>query len=145
MPRRRGLGLDFVDALPPEGERRLMLAVLMDAVRTARTLQHRAAHRPLPLVKERELRRELSWFFSSDRAHPFAFENICEALGLEAEYIRRCVKDGRWAAITKPVRRYAARVEESWIRQRKYGGQIYIPLPRRRKKTPAQSGRLPVG
>lgn len=134
MPRRRGLGLDFVEALPPEGERRLMLAVLIDAVRLTRSLQSCAARHALSLVKERQLVRELSWFFSFDRSHPFAFENICEALGLEAEYIRRCLTDSRWVAVSRPVRRYAVRVEESWMRQRKYGGQIYIPAPRRRKK-----------
>jgi hypothetical protein len=137
MTRRRGLGLDFVDALPPDGERRLMLAVLMDAVRLTRSLQARAMHRHLPLVKEQELHRELSWFFSSDRSHPFAFENICDALGLNADYIRRCVADRRIATSVRPVRRYAARVEESWLRQRKHGGRLYLPAPRRRKRRAA--------
>ncbi len=134
MTRRRGLGLDFVDALPPDGERRLMLAVLIDAVRVTRTLQKERSTHPLPLVRERELVREMSWFLSPDRSHPFAFECICDALGLNADYIRRCISQPPQNEASKPVRRYASRVQESWIRQQKHGGRLYLQVRRRRKR-----------
>ncbi len=135
MARRRGIGLDFVDALPAEGERRLMLAVLIDAVRLTRSLQLEASRvGQLPLIKRRQLLREYQWFASQDRDRPFAFQSICEALGLDADYVRRCVVRDSSSAQPMPVRRYAARVEESWLRQRKHGGKIVLLQRRRRSR-----------
>ncbi len=140
MPRRRGIGLDFVDALPADGERRLMLAVLIDAVRLTRSLQAQQSETGhLPLLKRRQLLREYAWFQSEERERPFAFETICEALGLDAEYIRRCVFQPPKDAVLLPVRRYAARVEESWLRQRKFGGRIVVEGRRRRRSKSARA------
>ncbi|MCX8072680.1 MAG: hypothetical protein N3C12_09535 [Candidatus Binatia bacterium] len=137
MPRRRGIGLDFLDALPSDGERRLMLAVLVDAVRLTRSLQAEEARAgQLSLLKRRQLLREYAWFQSAERDRPFAFQVICEALGLDADYVRRCVFRQPDALLPMPVRRYAARVEESWLRQRKHGGQIV--LLKRRRRTSAR-------
>src|SRR3989442_1741105 len=66
-------------AEPACGERRLLLAVLEDGVRTflknAGATQGRAFN----------LRREaLAWLTTEDRSDVFAFEKICEALGLDA-------------------------------------------------------------
>ncbi len=144
MSRRRGIGLDFVDALPTDGERRLMLAVLIDAVRLTRSLQAEEARvGELPLVKRRLLAREYQWFASKDRERPFAFQAICEALGLDADYVRRCVFREAGTNSSMPVRRYAARVEESWLRQRKYGGKIVLLRRRRRRSRPIQE-KVPV-
>lgn len=49
-------------------ERRLMLAVLLDAL-----------HRPSARA----------WLASEDRSWPFSFASICDALGLESTYLRR--------------------------------------------------------
>lgn len=145
MPRRRGIGLDFVDALPSDGERRLMLAVLIDAVRLTRSLQvEEAKTGHLSFIKRRQLMREYNWFRSPERGRPFAFQTICEALGLDADYVRRCVlHPSHTQTAALPVRRYAARVEESWLRQRKHGGQIVL-LHRRRRRSRKSSvaGRL---
>jgi hypothetical protein len=59
------------------GERRLLLAVLEDAIR------------------QRKARNE-----------PFAFESICDALEIDAGYLRRRLLQGGFAA---PVRRRTAR------------------------------------
>jgi hypothetical protein len=73
-------------AEPACGERRLLLAVLEDGIRTflknARATHGRASN----------LRREaLSWLTTDDRSDVFAFENICEALGIDASRLRQRV------------------------------------------------------
>jgi hypothetical protein len=73
-------------AEPACGERRLLLAVLEDGIRTflknARATHGRALN----------LRREaFSWLTTDDRSDVFAFENICEALGIDAPRLRQRV------------------------------------------------------
>src|SRR5213594_1875605 len=73
-------------AEPACGERRLLLAVLEDGIRTflknARATHGRAFN----------LRREaLTWLTTDDRSDVFAFENICEALGIDAGRLRQRV------------------------------------------------------
>ncbi len=66
------------------GEQRLLLALLSDAMQaySAELARRRRPHRI------RELRR---WFESTDRSYVFAFESVCDALGLDAAYVRRRV------------------------------------------------------
>ena len=66
------------------GEQRLMLALLCDAMH-AYAAERARWKRP---GRVRELRR---WFESADRSYVFSFESVCDALGLEAGYIRRRV------------------------------------------------------
>ena len=117
MARRRGLGIDFIEALPPDGERRLMLAVLIDAIRSLRA-RHSATVR---LRAYRAWLHDRAWLQSDDRSQLFSFMNICDSLGLNAEYIRRCVL--RPPPLARPGRlhRYAAKAEESWFRQQRHG------------------------
>lgn len=70
------------------GERRLMLAVLEDALRTV--LDGRVGRSSDVWVKS-----ELGWFMSTDRSHPFAFEVICDVLDLDASWLRRRLRDER--------------------------------------------------
>lgn len=64
-------------------ERRLMRAVLDDALRVAFAAQHSSR------TSCRRLRRETAeWFASDDRQWPFSFRNVCDVLGLAAERIR---------------------------------------------------------
>jgi hypothetical protein len=65
---------------PARNHLRLMAAVLNDAVRVIS--KHRSPRR---------LREEMAWFTSCDRTAVFAFENVCEALGIDAARIRRHV------------------------------------------------------
>ncbi len=62
---------------------RLMLGILRDAVDL-----YLKALTPGNRVAAKRLRGVVAWFSSDDRQWPFSFERICEALGLEAEYIR---------------------------------------------------------
>lgn len=113
MPKSRQAGFDFIDALPSDGERKLMLAVLIDAIRTLsqELMATRGANRHAWLQDE-------IWVRSDDPSDPFSFVNICAALGLNAGYVRRCIRHLRNGADSFRVHRYAAKVEESWERQR---------------------------
>jgi hypothetical protein len=71
------------------GEQRLMCAIIEDAVETY--LKHATASR-------RDLRERVAevehWIASTDRSWLYAFETICDYLGLDASYLRRGL--GRW-------------------------------------------------
>jgi hypothetical protein len=71
-----------------EPQKRLMLAVLQTAVDDclgSRTRQARGL--PRPGRKEHEDAR--AYVESTDRSWPFTFENLCEAIGLDAGWLRR--------------------------------------------------------
>ena len=70
------------------GEARLALALIEDAILTVRAtdgVQTTRAHR---LAAE-------AWacLASRDASHPFAFENVCDYLGLDPGWIRRGLRD----------------------------------------------------
>ncbi len=66
-----------------DSERRLMLAVLEDAVQ---------CYQRFALARDArghfEFEEAQRWITSTDREWPFSFENICDVLGLDVEYIR---------------------------------------------------------
>ena len=80
-----GAGIDA--SLQPE--KRLMLAVLEDAVGTFQKCAFARDRRGQALFAETE-----EWFTSEDREWPFSFENICQALGLEPSFVRTGMR--RW-------------------------------------------------
>jgi hypothetical protein len=66
-------------------EKRLMLAVLEDAVGVFQkyvnvSIKNRRGHRMFVEAEE--------WFASNDTSWPYAFVNVCQALGLEPGYVR---------------------------------------------------------
>jgi hypothetical protein len=67
-----------------EGERRLMIAVLEDAVDVYRKQAGSRDPRGQQLFTEAE-----QWIEDSDRTWLFSFQNICDVLGLDADYLRR--------------------------------------------------------
>lgn len=67
-----------------DGERRLMIAVLEDAVDVYRKLAGARDNRRRALFDDAE-----AWLESNDRSWIFSFENICDVLGLDASYLRR--------------------------------------------------------
>jgi hypothetical protein len=70
-------------------EKRLMLAVMEDAITTFQKSVHGATRRQRRLLKETE-----EWVGSIDTSWPFSFENICAALDIEANYLRSGLR--RW-------------------------------------------------
>ena len=67
-----------------EGERRLMIAVLEDAVEVYRKQVAARDARGQLLFREAE-----DWVEDTDRGWLFSFENICDVLDINAEYLRR--------------------------------------------------------
>jgi hypothetical protein len=68
---------------PAEGERRLLLAVLEDGIRTL--LKHAGATRGRARTLEREA---LTWLLSDAHTDVFAFASICEALEIDPGRLR---------------------------------------------------------
>ena len=73
-------------AEPAGGERRLLLAVLEDGIRTFLKNAGARHGRALNLRSE-----ALAWLTNADRSDVFAFENICEALGIDPRRLRHRV------------------------------------------------------
>jgi len=95
----------FGDArrLVMQPERRLMLAVLEEAVSTFQRSATAATR-----VARRELANVEAWLASEDTAWPFAFVNICHTLGLDVAAIRGGLarwKERRRALPTAPLYR----------------------------------------
>jgi hypothetical protein len=67
-----------------EGEKRLMAAILTDAVECYMKQMNATEGRGRQLFLEAE-----EWVFGDSGGWVFSFENICDLLGLEPEYIRR--------------------------------------------------------
>lgn len=66
-----------------EGERRLMLAVLEDAVACFQKNAGATRPRARRLFQEAE-----DWFLDPDDSWPFSFEAVCVVLGYDAGYVR---------------------------------------------------------
>ena len=66
------------------GERRLMIAILEDAVEVYRKQAGASDRKRQQLFEDAE-----AWIESCEHAWLFSFENICDVLGFEAEYLRK--------------------------------------------------------
>ena len=75
-------GLQIDASIQPE--RRLMLAVLEDAVGTFQKHVHAHDRRGHTLFTEAE-----EWFASDETEWPFSFTTMCNGLGLEPAYVRQ--------------------------------------------------------
>ncbi len=75
----------------PEGERRLREAILLDAIDLLRKGAERVARndpRDWGTAWRHEYAEARRWIASTDRGQPFAFELVCEALGLDPGRVR---------------------------------------------------------
>ncbi|MGE0683989.1 MAG: hypothetical protein AB7P69_24175 [Candidatus Binatia bacterium] len=96
------------------GERKLLLAVLQDAVGSF------FRYRKDPTTRGRRLFREIhEWFWSTDRQWLCSFESICDNLHLDANYIRRGLKlyydPVAFSATPPPVQRRRTRRANSHL------------------------------
>jgi len=73
-----------------ERERLLMLAVLEDAIDCYQKFAH--SHDPRGELMFQEA---CEWVGSSDRSWLFSFENICDTLEINADYVRRGLREWR--------------------------------------------------
>jgi hypothetical protein len=87
-------------AAPAQPERRLMFAILADAIVRFRRLT--SVSHPALRAECREAER---WIRSDDRSWPCSFVNVCEALDVAYEPLRRALL--RWR--TTPARRRVTR------------------------------------
>lgn len=79
-----------------DGERRLMIAVLEDAVDVYRKLAGAQDARRQQLFHDAE-----QWIESEDRSWIFSFHNICDVLGIEVEYLRRGLRSIKQQALAR--------------------------------------------
>jgi hypothetical protein len=91
-----------------EGERRLMLAVLEDAVDSYR--KYALARDPREQSCFLEAR---EWFLSDDRSWLFAFENVCDVLEMNPDYLRSGLDKWRRQLTAAAMRRPEPQFEES--------------------------------
>lgn len=77
-------GMTHTSSYDASAERRLMVAVLEDAVHTL------LAARRLS-IRPKWIRSEYEWITSTDQRDPFAFESICDVLGIDSREVRRRV------------------------------------------------------
>jgi len=75
---------NFRPKVQTEPEKRLMLAVLEDALVCFQKHFSSRGGRGLRLFRETE-----EWIFRGDNGQPFSFANICEVVGFDAEYMRQ--------------------------------------------------------
>jgi hypothetical protein len=105
-------------------EKRLMLAVLEDAVATVQrgaTATSRAVTRDLDEVR--------AWLASDDNSWPYAFVNICHVLGFEPSYLRRGLEN--WLAAIRQPGRGGTVVPLRFAFRRISGSRTRAVVPRR--------------
>ena len=96
-----------------EGIRRLLVAILEDAVRTFQSAQ---ATKPLTKRQRAAIREVELWIYDASALSLFSYNNVCEFLGIDPdafkmgllEWRRRCQTTG---ALKKLPRRTSVRVE----------------------------------
>ena len=102
VPLRSTSVLGSADAPPSEAERKLMKAILQDAIEcwqacavTALTWRFEGFDHQTVAGKRQRLFFEADfWFFHHyDNAPYFSFEMVCEYLGIEPEFIRRGLRE----------------------------------------------------
>ncbi len=79
-----------------EPERRLLAALLLDAVECFQKNLFARDRRKRQLFLEAE-----QWIASSDRTWPFSFENACEQLELNPDYVRKGLLAWKEAQLAK--------------------------------------------
>ncbi len=110
-----------------EGERRLMLAVLEDAVSCFQKYAGSPRPRAQRLYREAE-----DWLLDTDGSWPFSFEAVCIVLGYDSSYVRKRLMDWRDQLLAKAP---AERAKVGRVRLRAARRHKILPfVPRRRNK-----------
>jgi hypothetical protein len=107
-----------------EGEERLMMAVLEEAVQCFQEYALSTRPREKRLFQEAE-----EWFLDEEADYIFSFEHICESLGLHPDPIRRGLMTWRDAKRKVPSLQSETHHRAKLVRTR------YIPRPSRLAKT----------
>jgi hypothetical protein len=89
-----------------EPEKRLMLALLEDAINCYQDNLISRSGKKKRLFEDTE-----QWILTADGEWVFSFDNVCDALGLNPEYVRQGLL--RWKERNQKARRYAEITEQS--------------------------------
>ena len=87
---------------PAEGARRLMAALLEDALRCS----------PQE-VRDDSWREAAGWVFSNDRSYVFSFLSVCDALRIDYGWLRMVVRSGSSQKFGR-LRPLPERIETEW-------------------------------
>jgi len=112
-----------------EAERRLMVAVLEDAVSCFQKYAGATRPRGRRLFKEAE-----DWLLEEDSSWLFSFESICAVLGINPQYFREKLKRWKQELLAQPADR---RVKVARVRLRAARRHKILPFVRRRRRKPA--------
>ena len=99
---------------PVQPERRLMLAVLSDAIVLFQTRGSPAQRRDVESARR--------WILADDRSWPFSFVNVCDTLGIAFEPLRR--------TLVRSERDAVSRIHRTAARRRLLAGIVEEPLAR---------------
>jgi hypothetical protein len=88
-----------------EPHKRLMAAVLQTVVDDCRGSVYRRARGYTTPIAPRNVRKATVYMASTDRTWPFSFENLCDALGVDAGGLRRELRTIPVIAIALPEAR----------------------------------------
>jgi|RhiMetdeSRZDD1v2_1073273.scaffolds.fasta_scaffold1537552_1 hypothetical protein len=103
-----------------EGERRLMLAILEDAVDCFQKYLGTKESRGRLLCSDAE-----EWIMSDDRSWLFSFVNVCEVLGLQPDFIRQGLQDWKSKQLEKALApKPTATASQEQSRGRKRGSLV---------------------
>jgi hypothetical protein len=83
-----------------EPHKRLMAAVLQTVVDDCRGSVYRRARGYKTPIGPRPVGKAIAYAVSTDRTWPFSFENLCEALGLNADCLRMALRSPEVVAPT---------------------------------------------
>lgn len=88
-----------------EPERRLVIAVLEDAVECFQKHLFATNRKSHQLFVDSE-----AWFESTDRSWPYSFENVCDLLHLDADYLRAGLATWKQVQLSRRSQRGPAKV-----------------------------------
>ena len=86
--------------LPGDGERRLMGAILEDAVSSFESASASDTEAAKALVEDL-----IEWFADEDDTYLFSFPSICDYLRIKPETVRNHIKQVHWAALKEKARK----------------------------------------
>jgi len=90
------------------GEKRLVLSVLEDAVDCFMKYVDASTKKGQRLFRDAEV-----WIALEDKKWVFSFDNVCEALGIDPEYLRRGLREWKLRRLEAIERARIARAEQA--------------------------------
>ena len=96
-----------------EPQKRLMLAVLQTVVDDCTGSAYRRSTGQLGPVDSKAQLEATEYVTSDDRSWPFSFRNVCDALGLDVEYLRRGIRTAMERARFDQIAQLASKPVES--------------------------------